>query len=41
MALVLRSFVVSVPRGQEEQAVQRARADPDVQMAYLGRPPGG
>jgi hypothetical protein len=38
--VILRSFVVNVPVGQAQEALQRARADPDVQLAYAGRPPG-
>jgi len=38
--VMLRSFVVTVPPGQAQEALKRARADPDVQLAYLGRPPG-
>jgi hypothetical protein len=38
--VMLRSFVVTVPPGQEQAALQRARADPDVQLAYVGQPRG-
>jgi hypothetical protein len=36
--VVLRSFVVGVAGGREQRVVQRARADPDVQLVYVGRP---
>lgn len=36
MNTVVRTFVVTVPQGQEQAALQGAGADPDVQLAWFG-----
>lgn len=36
-----RTLVVSVDPGQEQEALHRARSDPDVQQAYLAKNLGG
>jgi hypothetical protein len=33
--ILLRTFVVTVPAGREQEALKRAQADADVELAYV------
>lgn len=33
--ILLRTFVVTVPAGREQEALTRAQADADVELAYI------